>query len=403
MTRGTGGDAREVCDLRVRRRGGFPAGCLLGLGACALPAAIAAQESGASLAVGAAQVRFADEPAFTSLTLSPALTWRGAAGSLALSATVAQVGASGWSQQGVATGSLFSPVTRQRLMFEATGAAGGTRYPGGFATGQGLLGARAHRVGDRVSLWIGAFAGGLNDGAAWRRVQQTELGVAGAWRYHRAALVASPSEVSDTLHYTDVLLSYGTSRGPWDVTLSLGARGGTAPNLVGGDQRLWGGANLQLWLAPRSALQIGVGTYPVDVTQGFPAGRYVSVGLRVGARRSIAAQSQADAWATRGMAAEHGVGRFDVSRGDDGSVAIAVQVDGARSVELSGDLTRWAPTALVRGSDGRWWGRFPDPGMTVVEVTLRVDAGAWIVPPGTDAARDEFGGVSGRLVLPARR
>jgi hypothetical protein len=94
---------------------------------------------------------------------------------------------------------------------------------------------------------------------------------------------------------------------------------------------------------------------------------------------------------------------FDVSRGNDGTVAIAVRVDGARSVELSGDLTRWEPVALVQGSDGRWWGRFPDPATSVVEVALRVNGGAWIVPPGTDVVRDEFGGVSGRLVLPARR
>lgn len=368
-----------------------------------LPAAVVAQESGASLAVGAAQVRFAEEPAFTSMTVTPALTLRGAPGTLALSATFAQVGASGWSQQGVATGSLFSPITRQRLLFEATGTAGGSRFPGGFSTGQGLLGLRAHRVGDRVNLWAGAFAGGLNDGASWRRVQQAELGLSATGRYHRAALLASPAVVSDTLRYTDLLASYGTARGPWDVTLSLGARAGTTPMIVGGDQRVWGGAQLQLWLAPRHALQVGVGTYPVDVTQGFPAGRYVSVGLRIGTRRSIAAQAQSEAWETRGTAAAGGVRAFDVSRGNDGTIAIAVRVDGARRVELSGDLTRWEPVALVQGSDGRWWGRFPDPATSVVEVALRVDGGAWIVPPGTDLVRDEFGGVSGRLVLPARR
>lgn len=375
----------------------------MALGALVFPVAAAAQESGASLAVGAAQVRFADEPAFTSMTVTPALTLRGLPGVLSLSATLAQVGRAGWSQQGVATGSLFSPVLRGRVMFEATGSAGGSRFPGGFSTGQGLLGLRAHRLGDRANLWAGAFAGGLNDGADWRQVQQAELGLAATGRYHRGALVASPAVVSDTLRYTDLLLSYGTSRGPWDVTLSLGARAGTTPMLVGGDQRVWGGAQVQLWVAPRHTLLIGVGTYPVDVTQGFPAGRYVSVGLRVGTRRPLAAQVQAESWETRGTAEAGGVRDFAVTRGDDGTVAIAVRVEGAQSVELSGDLTRWQPVALVQGSDGRWWGRFPDPAVAVVEVAVRVDGGTWLVPPGTDAVRDEFGGVAGRLVLPARR
>lgn len=383
---------------------GLRAGCLWALGAFGVVApALAAQESGASLAVGAAQVRFADEPAFTSLTVTPALTLRGMPGVLTLNATFAKVGTAGWSQQGVATGSLFSPLTRGRLLFEATGTAGGSRFPGGYETGQALVGVRAHRLGDRLSAWGGAFAGGLHDGATWRRVEQAELGIAGTGRYHRGSLVASPAIVSDTLRYMDVLAAYGTARGAWDVTLSLGARAGTLPLLVGGDQRVWGGAQLALWLAPRRAMVVGVGTYPVDVTQGFPAGQYVSLGFRIGTRRSLAAEAQSEAWASRDVAAAEGLLAFSATRGDDGTIAIAVRADGAERVELSGDITRWQTVALVRGRDGRWWGRFPAPATDVVEIALRIDGGEWLVPPGTETVRDEFGGVAGRLVLPPRR
>ncbi|HRN54510.1 MAG TPA: hypothetical protein PK788_13520 [Gemmatimonadaceae bacterium] len=383
---------------------GLRAGCLWALGAVGVLApALPAQESGASLAVGAAQVRFADEAAFTSMTITPALTLRGMPGVLTLNATFAQVGTAGWSQQGVATGSLYSPLTRGRVMFEATGSAGGSRFPGGYETGQALLGLRAHRLGDKLSAWGGAFAGGLNDGASWRRVEQAELGIAGTGRYHRGSLVASPAIVSDTLRFMDVLAAYGTARGAWDVTLSLGARAGTLPLLVGGDQRVWGGAQLALWLAPRRAMLIGIGTYPVDVTQGFPAGRYVSLGFRIGTRRSLAAQVQSEAWASREVASASGVQAFDLSRGDDGTIAISVRADAAQRVELSGDLTRWQTVALVRGSDGRWWGRFPAPLVEVVELALRIDGGDWLVPPGTEMVRDEFGGLAGRVVLPPRR
>jgi hypothetical protein len=33
------------------------------------------------------------------------------------------------------------------------------------------------------------------------------------------------------------------------------------------------------------------------------------------------------------------------------------------------------------------------------EIALRVDGGAWVVPPGLTMIRDEFGGLSGILVI----
>ena len=389
------------------RRARCRAGGLRALGAfgvlalAALPAD--AQASGASLTVGAAQVRFTDEAPFTSLTITPALTLRGRAGLLALNATAAQVGAAGWSQQGTALGSLFTPVTRQGLMLEASASAGGTSYPGGFGTGQALGALRAHKVGDRGGLWIGGAAGSMYDGASWRRVQQAELGATLGGRYQRLSLLASPSVTDDTLRYTDILALYGTARGAWDVTLSVGARAGDTPPIVGGDQRLWGGANLQLWLSPRRALVIGVGTYPVDVTQGFPAGRYVSVGFRLGERRTLTAEEQAEAWGARDAAAAQGLRGFDVQRAGGDSIVLEVQAPRAARVEVSGDVTRWEPVPLARTADGRWRGRFAVGDAATVELALRVDGGAWIVPPGTEPLRDEFGGQSGRLILPPCR
>lgn len=387
---------RIACAVRQSR-----AGSLWALGAvCVLTTATAAQEPGASLTIGAAQVRFADEATFTSLTLTPALTLRGTPGVLSLSGTFAQVGPAGWSQQGVAVGSLFTAPLWHAVVLEAAGSAGGTQFPGGFATGQALAGARAHRAGTRLSGWIGGFGGGMSDGSEWRAVRQGEVGLALSGRLQRASLMASPASVDDTLRYTDFLAAYGSSRGRWDMSLSVGARSGTLPMLVGGDQRVWGGMQLQLWLASRQALLVGVGTYPVDVTQGFPAGRYVSISWRIGTRRSIAAQAQSDAWASRDIAVAAGVQAFHVTRTADGELAITVRADDAERVELSGDLTRWAPVLFARGSDGQWWARLPAPSADLIEVALRIDGGAWIAPPGTDATRDEFGGVSGRLALP---
>jgi hypothetical protein len=33
------------------------------------------------------------------------------------------------------------------------------------------------------------------------------------------------------------------------------------------------------------------------------------------------------------------------------------------------------------------------------EIALRIDGGAWIAPPGLTTIRDEFGGISGLLVI----
>jgi hypothetical protein len=67
-------------------------------------------------------------------------------------------------------------------------------------------------------------------------------------------------------------------------------------------------------------------------------------------------------------------------------------------VEVSGDFTQWAPVSLERASDG-WWTTSvrADPG--TYQMNLRVDGGQWMVPPGMLTMKDEFGGVTGLLVV----
>jgi hypothetical protein len=74
-------------------------------------------------------------------------------------------------------------------------------------------------------------------------------------------------------------------------------------------------------------------------------------------------------------------------------------VAGAHFVEVYGGFTNWQPVALARGRDGWWTATLPLAGGTH-EVSVRVDGGAWLVPPGTTAIRDEFGGTAGVMVIP---
>jgi hypothetical protein len=384
----------------VSARGWARAGCQWALGALWLfGPSLHAQEIAASLALGAARVRFADQAAFTSQTLSPAFTLRTAAASWSVYATFAQVSGAGWSSQGGTQASLFSPVSRRGLMLEGAGTLGGSSFPGGISTSQGIASGRLHWLAGAGSLWGGLAAGGMFDGTTWRSVRQAEVGATLSGASQRLTLLASPTVTDDSLRYTDLLAVFGTAFAAVDVSASLGGRSGAALPIVGGDRRVWGGAQLQWWWRPRAAFVLGAGTYPVDATQGFPAGEYVSVGVKLGERRTLTALAQTLARETRRAARAGGVEEFRARVADDGSLSIRVRARGATRVDVSGDLTQWQARALKRGTDGWWWIRLPRGDARVVELALRVNGGAWIAPPGTEPLRDEFGGASGRLVL----
>jgi len=73
-------------------------------------------------------------------------------------------------------------------------------------------------------------------------------------------------------------------------------------------------------------------------------------------------------------------------------------VPDARQVELMGSFTDWAPVRLTSTAPGVWsFNVFLAPG--VHRVNIRVDGGAWSVPPGLTAVRDEFGGEVGLLIV----
>lgn len=352
----------------------------------------------ASLAAGAVSVRFTGQESVVAATISPTLRLRSARTALGLAGTLSQVEAGRWSSQGALTGSVFSPVVGAGWLGEASVVAGGSAFPG-IATSQIVAGLRAHRLGLRAAAWMGASAGEMHDGVAARSVRQIDLGV--NWMGERVSLsaAATPTVTDDTLRYTDLLALLATGWGPFDAIVSLGGRGGAALPIPGGDRRLWGGLSLTTWLGDRVALTSGVGTYPVDVTQGFPAGQYVALGLRVGASRAPQAVEYEARREVRRAARAVGVTEFRVARLSAGMVELRVRAPAAQRVEVTGDLTGWRPVGLVPGSDGWWFGRFPSSSR-IIELVLRVGEGPWVIPPGAEAWTDEFGGRSGRVVVP---
>ncbi|OGT95496.1 MAG: hypothetical protein A3I79_01580 [Gemmatimonadetes bacterium RIFCSPLOWO2_02_FULL_71_11] len=77
---------------------------------------------------------------------------------------------------------------------------------------------------------------------------------------------------------------------------------------------------------------------------------------------------------------------------------LRVRALGARVVEVAGDFTDWQAVPLVADADGTW--SLAEPlGPGTYRLNLRVDGGAWSVPAGLAAERDDFNGVVGILVV----
>lgn len=360
-----------------------------------------AQQSAVALEAGAVLVRFADQGELSAATVSPSVFVQSRHLSARLLGSASQVAAGQWSTQGTAVLTALSSPSVRGFVGEGGITMGGSAFPDGARTAQAIGTARVHWLGGPSALWIGAGLGSMYDGAQWRSVRQGEVGASVPLRSSQLTLLATPSRTDDTLSYTDLLTVLGGSSGAFDVSLSLGGRAGAALPIPGGNQRLWGGVSVAAWIAPRVALTLASGTYPVDVTQGFPAGRYLSAGARMGSARPMRAQDQARSRRISRTARAAGITEFRLVRMSGAIFELRVRAPAAHEVLVNGDVTSWRPIALVPDRDGWWRGRLVVDSRTA-ELVLRVDGGAWVVPPGAEELVDEFGGRSGRVVMPER-
>jgi len=216
-----------------------------------------------------------------------------------------------------------------------------------------------------------------------------------------ATLTASPTMVEDSIKYLDGQLSLSWTRERLDLGALIGTRFGDQLTSLGGTARTWGNLTAVASLTPRVGLVLSGGTYPIDPTQGFPGGRFVSASVRLATRRARETspiqteQSQAEPGVTNTVPV---VTNFVAERSHAGWVTLRVNAPSAQLVEISGDFTNWTPVKLERASDGLWSATFPiDRGK--YQMNLRLDGGKWVVPPGLLSMLDEFGGSVGLLVI----
>jgi hypothetical protein len=180
----------------------------------------------------------------------------------------------------------------------------------------------------------------------------------------------------------------------------VGFRAGATGAILGGPGRRWGSLAATVWISPRIGLVLSGGTYPIDLTQGFPGGRFLTASVRV--RSTPARPVINDGTGSNTAARPKGelAMTFKAEPRPRGLVLLEVVVPGpeVRLVEVSGDFTGWMPVRLSRAGNRRWSTELPISHGTHQNI-VRVNGERWTVPPGLTPISDEFGGVAGLLVI----
>ena len=400
-----------------------PALAALVLAAFVRPAV--AQQVVTTLDVGGTGLEWGDSVTTTRSvagSIAPAIRAEWSSATLGASGSWAYLGDS-WSAQGALAGSVYTP-SLGPLIGELSAVGAGSLHSDRTQAGQSQGVGRLHLMGGAGGLWAGGGGGGTWDQTdGWRPIT---LGDAGAWTRWRAAtalVTATPTWVDAEPVFTDGELAIRVSGTRAEFGAVVGARFGTVPEGLTDDTRQWVSASLLVRMPLGLALVAGAGSYPADLVQRFPGGRFASLGVRFGrwpvtaggrgadvSRRDVdpARRDAPDAeddvtvepTAEESAARAGGMLGFEARRdATTGGAVLRVRAPGAHFVEVYGGFTNWQPVALARGRDGWWTVTLPLAAGTH-EVSVRVDGGAWLVPPGTTAVRDEFGGTAGVMVVP---
>ena len=313
------------------------------------------------------------------------------------SATFSQFTVGGWSLQGVASGSRFIPINRQ-FLGEVALLAGGSTHNDGTRTGEVVGNARLHIPIRSVELFVGTGAGRTWDGIAWRTLVLGEVGASLGSSDGGAVLTFTPTTV-DSIHYADLQATVSWSTSVADLGAVVGSRIGDQLTSLSGTARSWASVSAVRQLNRRIAISLSGGTYPIDPTQGFPGGRFVSLAVRLATGRAPTPSAPAVEPTTLGPTSPSVVS-FETGRDEQGRVTFSVSAPGAQTVEVNGDFTQWVPIRLTQDvrDTSKWTAALPiGPGK--YQMNIRVDSGPWVAPPGLLSLRDEFGGAVGLLVV----
>ena len=314
------------------------------------------------------------------------------------SGTFSQFTSGGWSTQGSLSASFFSAPT-PAILVELGGFGGGSVHHDGTRTGEVLANLRFHNPRRWGELFAGGGAGRTSFGGGAENIVLGEAGVSARVQNIDATFVVSPVAV-DSLRYADSQLSASWSRSNFDLQAFLGFRVGDQLTNLGATARTWGSVSAVAWIKRHVAVVFAGGAYPIDPTQGFPGGRFLSASVRLagGNARQVESSTASVSPPITTSPEQPAAERFTWQRSGAQQVTLRVNAPRASSVEVNGDFTSWTPVRLIGSSDGWWSVTLPlEPGK--YQMNVRIDGGKWIVPPGLLSMSDEFGGAVGLLVV----
>jgi len=355
-----------------------------------------AQRTTTSLDVGGASIRYGDSVSTSVMSLTPAFNARWDRATFAAVGSYSSLASGGRSFDGNVDGSLYSRAFHG-LVGEASAVGGGATHSDGVGTGRWTGLARGHFMTENAGAYVGAGIGGANDGSTWRPVRQADAGV---WARHDGWTLlasASPQTVDDTIRFTDSQAAARWESDRVEAGVSGGVRSGSRFVTSGSNGRSWASATLLVRLTSYAALVGSAGTYPIDLAQGFPGGRFASIGLRVATPRPRS-EVPSERASAREIESAGAVTAFAIEPAGNGRWTMRVRAPGARSVDVNADFTGWKPVALAASADG-WWTATLAIAPGRYQTNVRIDGGAWLAPPGLVAVRDEFGGVFGVLTV----
>lgn len=360
-----------------------------------------AQRVERALDVGAAALRYADTLSTGAATITPRLVADWGSAFIDASGTYSQFTSGGWSTQGAFSASRFIP-TDHGFFGEVGAFAGGSTHNDGTRTGEAIANGRLHVQRGSNEVFLGFGGGRTWDATAWRSVLLGEAGAAVSSELSSAVFTISPTMVNDSIKYADAQASLSRKAEAVELGLLLGFRLGDQLTMLNASVKSWASVSAVFWIRPRIAVALGGGNYPVDPTQGFPGGRFLSLSLRLepGRHPSSATNDQIRPESAPSVPANTApeVAEFIANRGAGNMVTLRVNAPGARLVEINSDFTTWAPIRLESTGDGWWSSTFPLK-RGKYQMNLRVNGGEWIVPPGLLSMVDEFGGTVGLLVI----
>lgn len=312
-----------------------------------------------------------------------------------------------WSMQGLLQGSKVSdPITTapglttfaKSVRGEVALAAGSSAQSGFMPTLQLSAESRVHFDHDSRGSLLGAGVARTFDGRFWGT---TVLGEANAWWRHASTLFSlrtTPMQLSVGDFLQDIEGELQWEAAATTFGLSLGIRLGEAQRGTVG----WGAFVLTWPLRPDLYASISAGSYPADLLQSLPGGRYAAMSLRLPNGRIPPLRRRPPPPPERPRPPELPLDQrltlvigFALDSADLREVR--VWAPGAEKVELLGDFVDWLAVPLIKQPNGEWRGYYRvSPGLH--RVNVRLD-GEVDVPLNLAREEDEFLGVVGLILV----